>query len=63
MVDYNKWRNKPPMQKYRVGFKWKNGEEEYIVLDSSLNSTELAENLKKCDKTGKLETVYVKRID
>jgi hypothetical protein len=51
------------MQKYRVGFKWKNGEEEYIVLDSSLNSTELAENLKKCDKTGKLETVYVKRID
>jgi hypothetical protein len=51
------------MQKYRVGFKWQSGDEEYIVLDSALNSTELAETLKKCDKTGKLETVYVKRID
>lgn len=63
MVDYNKWRNKGSMQKYRVGFKWSNGTEEYIVMESSLSSTELAENLKKADKSGKLETIYVKTID
>jgi hypothetical protein len=51
------------MKKYRVGFKWKSGEEEYVVLKSSLTSTELAESLKKRDKSGNLETVFVKPID
>ncbi len=51
------------MKKYRVGFKWENGTEEYIVLESALSSTELAEELKKSDKSGKLETVYVKPIN
>ena len=51
------------MKKYRVGFKWKDGKEEYIVFDSSLTSTELAESLKKSDRSGNLETVFVKPID
>lgn len=51
------------MKKYRVGFKWEGGKEEYIVLESAQTPTELAESLKQSDKTGKLETVYVKPID
>lgn len=51
------------MKKYRVGFKWENGVEEYLVFETSLTSTELAESLKKKDKTGKLEIVYVKPIE
>lgn len=51
------------MKKYRVGFKWKDGKEDYRVFESSLTSTELAESLKKSDKSGKLETVFVKPID
>lgn len=49
-------------QKYRVGFRWSDGQEKYIELESSLTSTELVEELKKSDKTGKLETVYAKPI-
>jgi hypothetical protein len=51
------------MKKYRVGLKWENGQEEYIVFESSLTPTELAESLKKKDKSGKLQTVFVKPID
>jgi hypothetical protein len=50
------------MKRYRIGFRWNDGREEYIEFKSSLSSTELAEELKKADKTGKLETVYVKSI-
>lgn len=49
-------------QRYRVGFRWYDGREEYIEVSSSLTSTELAEELKKADKTGKLETVYIKSL-
>ena len=51
------------MNQYRVGFKWKSGEEYYVTMKSTSNSTKLAEELLKLDRTGKLETVYVKLID
>lgn len=51
------------MKKYRVGFKWKSGQEEYIVLESSKTSAELAEALKQSDTSGNLESVFVKPID
>lgn len=50
------------MKKYRIGFKWKDGGEYYFVMKSSASSTELAEKLKKSDKSGKLESVYVKTL-
>lgn len=51
------------MKKYRVGFKWSDGEEDYITLNSSKSSSEIVEEFKKSDKTGKLEVVYVKLIN
>jgi|DEB0MinimDraft_10_1074344.scaffolds.fasta_scaffold24877_2 hypothetical protein len=50
------------MKRYRVGFRWVDGREEYIEFESSLSSTELAEELKRSDHTGQLETVYVKSL-
>lgn len=50
------------MNKYQVGFRWKDGEEQYIIIKSASTPKELAESLKKKDKTGKLETVYVKTL-
>lgn len=51
------------MNKYRVGLRWKDGEEKYIVITSSSQPSELAENLKSRDKTGKLDVVYIKKLN
>lgn len=51
------------MKKYRVGFKWNNGQEDYIVIESDRNSSEIAEDFKNADKTQKLELVYVKPLN
>lgn len=51
------------MNKYRVGFKWKNGIEDYLVIESLLSSKEIAEDFKEKDKTGDLISVFVKLIN
>jgi len=48
------------MNQYVVGFKWKDGREDYLTIKSSDHPTEIAKEFKQKDKTGNLETVYVK---
>ena len=50
------------MNQYQVGFKWKDGVEDYITIESSEHPTKIAKEFKKKDKTGKLESVYVTLI-
>lgn len=50
------------MKQYRVGFKWKDGTEYYVTLNSSEIPSEISKELMSKDKTGNLVAVYVKPI-
>jgi hypothetical protein len=48
------------MKQYIVGFKWKDGREDYLTIQSSDHPTNIAKEFKDKDQTGNLEVVYVK---
>jgi hypothetical protein len=50
------------MNKYKIGFKWKDGREDYVTIKSSANPTQVAREFKEKDETGNLEVVYVRLL-